>query len=111
VIDEKKLFQQIGARIRERRDEVGLTQSELAQQLGLERTSITNIELGNQKTSVQVLYRICLSLKISIENLLPPLQDVTGGPRETGVEVTVGKRTEPQVPAKTAALIKRLART
>ncbi len=108
VIDDQQLFRLIGKRIRERRDEVGLTQAALAQLLGFERTSITNIERGNQKAPLPVLYRICAHLEIPIEELLPPIDTVLRrevGPAE---DVTVGQRTEPRVPPKTAALIKKL---
>lgn len=77
MIDEKRLYELLGARLRRLREShVGssgkLTQAALAQAIGLERTSITNIERGNQKVPLHVLYRICEVLQVSIFDLLPP---------------------------------------
>ncbi len=55
-----------------------MTQAELARLVGLERTSITNIEKGNQKVSLHALYRICEVLKVSIADALPQQSEVSG---------------------------------
>ncbi|MDT4890350.1 helix-turn-helix protein [compost metagenome] len=51
----------------------GLTQAQLAQRVGLERTSITNIELGKQTISEPVLNAMAQALgyrvKIRFEKL------------------------------------------
>jgi transcriptional regulator with XRE-family HTH domain len=52
----------LGAQIKEFRIERGLTQQQLATAVGLERTSITNIEGGNQRVAVDMLYAIGAAL-------------------------------------------------
>jgi transcriptional regulator with XRE-family HTH domain len=79
MIDEKRLYQALGDRLRALRTSVNgpkLTQAKLADDIGLERTSITNIERGNQKIPLHVLYRICESLHVPITDLLPELASV-----------------------------------
>lgn len=59
--------------IRALRKMQGMTQAQLAQRVGLERTSITNIELGKQTISEPVLNAIAQALgyrvKIRFEKL------------------------------------------
>ncbi|WP_082572242.1 helix-turn-helix domain-containing protein [Variovorax sp. Root434] len=79
MVDEARLYQAIGRRIRQlRMSQAGatMTQAELASLVGLERTSITNIEKGNQKVSLHALYRICEVLKVSVAEALPQHSDV-----------------------------------
>lgn len=79
MVDEGRLYQAVGERIRKIRVSAGagaLTQAELAKLVGLERTSITNIEKGNQKVSLHTLFRICEALKVSVADTLPALTDV-----------------------------------
>lgn len=59
MIEESGLYVALGENIRSRRLLAELTQAKLAQQVGLERTSITNIEKGTQKVPLHVLLRIC----------------------------------------------------
>lgn len=80
MINEKRLYAALGLRLKRLRESQDgplgkLTQSALAQGVGLERTSITNIERGNQKVPLHVLYRICEVMQISISDLLPPLAE------------------------------------
>jgi transcriptional regulator with XRE-family HTH domain len=59
------LLTYISLRIKNRREEVGLTQLELAESVGLTRTSITNIESG--KTQVQLFTLIEISEKLKVK--------------------------------------------
>lgn len=81
MIDEERLYRLLGDRLRTLREaSIGhskrLTQADLAQQVGLERTSITNIEKGNQKVPLHVLYRMCDVFGVSTSDVLPPVADV-----------------------------------
>lgn len=90
MIDERRLFQVLGQRIRQLRESqprggARLTQAELAEMVGLERTSITNIERGNQKLPLPTLYRICEALKVPIGDVMPAIaeaQSSTAAPTE-----------------------------
>ena len=68
---EQELYSEIGLRIRKEREALGFTQADLAREVQLTRTSITNIEAGRQKMLIQTLYAIANALGISIACLLP----------------------------------------
>lgn len=85
MIDESRLYRAMGQNIRELR--VGkqgangfLTQAELAKSVGLERTSITNLEKGSQKVPLHVLYAVCSALGADVADVLPPLSVVQQDP-------------------------------
>lgn len=84
-IDDDLLYKLIGERIRESRynddnKKPRITQSELAKKTGVTRTSITNIEQGNQKLPVHLLYEICAHLDLKIEDMLPPIKELMDDP-------------------------------
>lgn len=68
------LDRELGNRIRAARERTTprLTQDALAQRAGLARTSITNIETGNQQPTLHALWRIADALGVSPCDLLPP---------------------------------------
>lgn len=85
MIDESRLYKTIGQNIRELRvarhgANGSLTQAELAKSVGLERTSITNLEKGSQKVPLHVLYAVCSALDADIADVLPPLSVVQQDP-------------------------------
>lgn len=101
MIDERRLYAHVGRKIKELREgELGgrrrVTQAQLASQVGLERTSITNIEKGEQKVPLHVLYKICSVLNGDIKELLPSIGEVKAD------DVL------PQALPKTAAVLQRL---
>lgn len=63
----------MGDRIRERRSGVGRTQQELADQLGLTRTSVVNIEKGRQHLAVHQLVLVADYLGCAPGDLIPSL--------------------------------------
>lgn len=81
MIDEQKLYRLLGSRVRALREAQSesrglLTQAELAARVGMERTSITNIEKGTQKVPLHVFLRLCEALRASPTELLPSLPEV-----------------------------------
>lgn len=81
MIDEKLLYQLLGQRLKLQRENQTFspgkfTQSKLAERVGLERTSITNFEKGNQKIPLYVLYKICEVLQVQVNEVLPNLSEV-----------------------------------
>jgi transcriptional regulator with XRE-family HTH domain len=66
---------QIGRRIAIARNQVGITQEDLAKASGLSRTSIVLIEQGRQRITIDRLYQVAHALRKEIFNLLPPAQD------------------------------------
>lgn len=110
AIDVDKLYQMIGNRIRQSRElsDPFISQSQLADSLGLERTSITNIERGTQRAPLNVLYEICAKLELEITELLPQLVEVEK-PSWNGKDVVVGKKSV-KVSPKTAQIIEALTK-
>ncbi len=68
---ENELYKVIGELVRTARERAGWTQNDLARLAGLTRTSITNLESGNQKLRVHTLFNIAQALGVSPETLLP----------------------------------------
>lgn len=66
-----QLYATIGQRILRARKHLGLTQAALAQQVGLARTSLTNIERGQQQMQVHTLYALARALHVPVGTLLP----------------------------------------
>lgn len=110
MLNSKLLYEKIGQRIKEIREQSDseIRQQQLADVLGLTRTSITNIEKGNQKITLDALYKFCDYFKIEVSDLLPSVQSVkTEG---ASVEVEVGDKLH-KIPPKAGAVIKRLTST
>jgi len=98
MIDEQRLYLAVGGRLRALREQRPgsrgrLTQAELAKQVGLERTSITNIEKGAQKVPLHVLFRIGEALGVAVVDLLPAITDVQSATVATE-EIVVGDQVQ-----------------
>jgi transcriptional regulator with XRE-family HTH domain len=59
----------IGPRLREERERVGVSQRELARRLGLSASLISQIESGQSKPSVSTLYAIVTQLGVSLDHV------------------------------------------
>ncbi len=70
-VNESELHRLVGDAIRKRRKLAGMTQIELAEKVGLLRTSITNIEAGRQRAPLHVLYNICVAVGAEVREVLP----------------------------------------
>jgi transcriptional regulator with XRE-family HTH domain len=78
-LDEKKLYKALGRRIaaaRKRLESSPLSQSQLADLVGLTRGSIANIERGYQHPPIETLFRLAQALGTEPQVLLPGLADV-----------------------------------
>jgi DNA-binding XRE family transcriptional regulator len=75
-VDEELLYRVVGKDIRERRKEMNMTQSRLAAEVGVLRTSVTNIETGHQKPPLHLLFKICAVLDIEAKSILPQNSEV-----------------------------------
>lgn len=58
-----------GLRVRERRRALNMTQEQLAEQCGLDRTYISGIERGTRNVSLRNIERIAKALNESISSL------------------------------------------
>ena len=75
-IDEMKLYAIIGRQIKLQRSRLGITQQDLADSISMSRTSITNIEAGEQKVPLHTIYQLCLYLDLDVSELLPEISEV-----------------------------------
>jgi len=64
-------YETLGARLKARREEIHLRQAELAESVGLSRTSITNIERGRQRLFLDQFAEICRNLKVVPAEMIP----------------------------------------
>lgn len=103
-VNEDLLYEQIGDRLRTRRREFDLTQSEVAETAGLLRTTIANIEAGRQRVSLHVLYKLCTILNLEVTEILPATTEIVA-PLTPAVSIEEQLQ---NVPPKAAALVKRL---
>src|SRR5437764_15466362 len=71
VSDRNWVRAEFGRRLRRAREERDLSQATLAGMVGLNRTSITNIEVGRQGVSIEVLLDLAEILGLSATDLLP----------------------------------------
>lgn len=65
------LYRHVGGRVSELRKQRNITQEQLAEAIGLQRTSITNIERGRQKILLHTLFEMATVLKVCVQDLLP----------------------------------------
>jgi transcriptional regulator with XRE-family HTH domain len=65
------LYKEFGRLLRARRKDAGLTQSQVAERVGLTRTSITNIERGIQHISLHQLFLLASAVGVGPVSLLP----------------------------------------
>lgn len=73
----KNLYKIIGENIRVQREQLGLTQEDVANHLTLTRTSVTNLESGNQFTPLDIIIDIAEVLGIDdYRDLLPSIREV-----------------------------------
>jgi DNA-binding XRE family transcriptional regulator len=76
MLDEPRLKKYLGNRIKGLRVSNGYKQVDLATLVGLERTSITNIESGKQMVSVPLIYKLCHIFQVDVSDLMPKIEDI-----------------------------------
>ncbi len=62
-------LEDIGTRLREERERVGISQRELARRIGLSASMISQLESGQSKPSVSTLYAIVTELGVSVDDV------------------------------------------
>ncbi len=73
TLDDEEFFQEIGHRLRSRREERGWTQAELARRCELHKAYIGFVERGERNVSLINLRRIARVLRIRLSDLLTGL--------------------------------------
>lgn len=67
----ENFYKELGTLIRKARIDADINQDVLAQQLGLTRASIVNIEKGRQRPLIHTILEIATILKVSFTSLIP----------------------------------------
>lgn len=80
--EEKAFFAQLGARIAQLRKAQGITQTQLADTLGVSQQTITAYEVGRRRIQVSSLNVIAAALGVAVEDLIgtPPTSTSKRGP-------------------------------
>lgn len=89
------VYTAVGHRIRAAREARGLRQSDLATLVSLTRSSITNIEQGQQRLLLHTLFAIAQALGVAPQSLLPETTDekrVDDFARELAEQLTVSEQ-------------------
>lgn len=68
-MDEGKILQELGNRIRAQRKSIGLTQEALALVANVDRSYYGAVERGERNVTFTVLCRLCLALRCDVANL------------------------------------------
>lgn len=77
IMDDELFYKEFGKKLKDFRGKAHLTQSELAERVGLSRTSVTNIEVGRQKIPLHLLYTLAASLGVEPAQLLPRKENLS----------------------------------
>jgi putative transcriptional regulator len=72
-VERDEQLRQLGARIRDQRIQLGLSQVEFANRIGKDKQSISRVENGRVNPSFTYLVEISQGLKITISELLKGL--------------------------------------
>jgi DNA-binding XRE family transcriptional regulator len=68
--DEVALYLAVGRRFRNARKRAGLSQQQVAGMVGLNRTSVTNIEVGHQGLTLAMFLNFCDALSVEPADIL-----------------------------------------
>jgi transcriptional regulator with XRE-family HTH domain len=68
--EEKKFSEEFGERLAKLRKEQGLTQTQLAEMLGVSQQQVASFEAGRRRVTIAMLPSVARALGVSIEELL-----------------------------------------
>lgn len=91
LVAERATSDYVGARLRARREERGVSLRQFARQLDVSASFVSQIETGKAKPSVATLYSICAALDMSIDELFAiPVVDVDDSQTNSASAETYG---------------------
>jgi transcriptional regulator with XRE-family HTH domain len=70
-----KIEERLGLKIKQIRNEIGISQEELAFRCDLHRTYISSVELGKRNVSIRNIEKIALALNVEIIELFKKSND------------------------------------
>ena len=84
-------IEELGAAVRRLRESRGVTQAELAERVGLGRTSMTNLERGRQNPPLSLLPKLARALGVSVLDLV---REATRGQSEESDDVLLSSQVQ-----------------
>ena len=90
--EDANFYQQFGRKLRQARQEAGLSQADLAVAIDRTRTSISNIEKGRQGISLRTFGKLLQVLNVQANTLLPSADDVTSVPPQGLISLSQEER-------------------
>ncbi len=81
--EKQKLVRMLGNAIKLKRNEIGMSQDQLAECCGIDRHTISDIENAKTDPEFFTLYRIMQKLRFSIDTLIYQMPDTTGDEMRT----------------------------
>ena len=80
------VYAAVGEKVRDFRRESGLSQKDLADMVACSRITISNLERGRQRISLELLHQIAIALSVELPALMPTRADLAPAtPQESGV--------------------------
>lgn len=73
---ESLIYKLVGQKVRDFRKESKLSQDDLAEVAGCSRITLSNLERGRQRISLEKLYAIALALGVDLPALMPTRQEL-----------------------------------
>jgi transcriptional regulator with XRE-family HTH domain len=92
MADFDDLYAEMGRRLRQARVTQGLSQERLAQQLGISRASVVNIEAGRQRAPLHLLWQFSEALGTDLSLLVPRREELSPTAKETTLDPAMVKQ-------------------
>jgi transcriptional regulator with XRE-family HTH domain len=92
MADFDDLYGEVGRKLRQARVTQGLSQEKLAQQLGISRASVVNIEAGRQRAPLHLLWQFSESLATDLSLLIPRREELSPAAKETALAPAMVKQ-------------------
>lgn len=104
--EKKRLYLQLGDRVSDRRREASFSQEELAERVGLSRSSIVNIEKGRQRPPLHTLWEIAEALDADPKILMPSREEVK---TPEGIDPELRRRVAEEMNSEDSETVRRIA--
>jgi transcriptional regulator with XRE-family HTH domain len=92
MADFDDLYAEVGRRLRQARVTKGLSQERLAQQLGISRASVVNIEAGRQRAPLHLLWQLSEALGTDLSLLIPRREELSPTAKESTLDPVMVKQ-------------------
>lgn len=73
------LLKELGERLQKRRQELGMSQEEVCEQVDMNRTYLSDIERGFGNVSILLLFKLSKALQVDLSSLLRDIEKVVVG--------------------------------